>query len=163
MRTADMRIALTDAQERLRAELRGYFAELVTPERRAALAGSTSDFGSRDGAAEFGDAAVYKEVIREIGNDGWLGSAGPRSTAARTARWSSSRSSSTPCRRRRSDPFLTLTPSDRRSCGSAPTAEAGILPKILSGELHFSIGYSEPESGTDLASLRTRARLEGDD
>ena len=38
-----------------------------------------------------------------------------------------------------------------------------ILPKILKGEMHFSIGYSEPGSGTDLASLQTKARLEGDE
>jgi len=37
------------------------------------------------------------------------------------------------------------------------------LPKILAGDLHFSIGYSEPGSGTDLASLRTRAVREGDE
>jgi len=34
------------------------------------------------------------------------------------------------------------------------------LPRIVQGELHFSIGYSEPGSGTDLASLRTRAELD---
>ena len=37
------------------------------------------------------------------------------------------------------------------------------LPRILAGDLHFSIGYSEPGSGTDLASLKTRAVLEGDE
>ena len=37
------------------------------------------------------------------------------------------------------------------------------LPKILAGDLHFSIGYSEPDSGTDLASLKTRAVQEGDE
>ena len=37
------------------------------------------------------------------------------------------------------------------------------LPKILAGDLHFSIGYSEPGSGTDLASLKTRAVREGDE
>ena len=41
-----MHIALTPEQERLRAELREYFAALVTPERRAALAASTSDFNA---------------------------------------------------------------------------------------------------------------------
>ena len=37
------------------------------------------------------------------------------------------------------------------------------LPKILAGELHFSIGYTEPNAGTDLASLTTRAVKDGDE
>src|SRR5262249_32133485 len=37
------------------------------------------------------------------------------------------------------------------------------LPKIAAGELHFSIGYSEPEAGTDLAALRTRAVRDGEE
>ncbi len=37
------------------------------------------------------------------------------------------------------------------------------LPRILAGELHFAIGYTEPEAGTDLAALRTRAVRDGEE
>ncbi len=36
------------------------------------------------------------------------------------------------------------------------------LKRILAGDVHFAIGYSEPDAGTDLASLRTTARRDGD-
>ena len=37
------------------------------------------------------------------------------------------------------------------------------LPQILAGEVHFAIGYTEPEAGTDLAALRTRAVRDGEE
>lgn len=40
--------------------------------------------------------------------------------------------------------------------------KAAFLPKMAAGELYFCIGMSEPDSGSDLASLRTRATLDGD-
>jgi alkylation response protein AidB-like acyl-CoA dehydrogenase len=151
-----MRIALSDEHEELRAELRDYFQRLVTPERRNALAMASG---------EFGDAEVYKDVIREVGRDGWLGIGWPkeyggqaRSMIEQLIFTDEAAIAGVPI------PYLTLNtvgPTIMRFGTDAQKQE--LLPKILTGDLHFSIGYSEPESGTDLASLRTRARLEGDE
>jgi alkylation response protein AidB-like acyl-CoA dehydrogenase len=151
-----MRIALSDEHEELRAELRDYFQRLVTPERRTALAMASG---------EFGDAEVYKDVIREVGRDGWLGIGWPkeyggqaRSMIEQLIFTDEAAIAGVPI------PYLTLNtvgPTIMRFGTDAQKQE--LLPKILTGDLHFSIGYSEPESGTDLASLRTRARLEGDE
>ncbi len=151
-----MHIALTRDQERLRNELREYFDQLVTPERSAALQGSSG---------EFGDASVYKEVIRQVGHDGWLGIGWPeeyggqaRSMMDQLIFTDEAAIAGVPI------PYLTLNtvgPTIMRF--GTDTQKEEILPKILRGEMHFSIGYSEPDSGTDLASLKTRARLEGDE
>jgi alkylation response protein AidB-like acyl-CoA dehydrogenase len=159
-----MHIALTPDQEALRAELREYFAALVTPERRAGLAAATSDFERGEGSdsGEFGAADVYRDVIRQIGHDGWLGIGWPeewggqnRSMMDQLIFTDEAAIAGVPI------PYLTLNtvgPTIMRFGSDAQKQE--MLPKILQGEMHFSIGYSEPESGTDLASLKTRARLE---
>lgn len=151
-----MRIALNPDQEALRAELRDYFSRLVTPERRTALAAASG---------EFGDAEVYKEVIREVGRDGWLGIGWPeeyggqnRSMMEQLIFTDEAAIAGVPI------PYLTLNtvgPTIMRYGTDAQKKD--ILPRILTGDLHFSIGYSEPDSGTDLASLRTKARVEGDE
>src|SRR3954469_9913196 len=151
-----MHLALTPDQERLREELREYFAALVTPEVRAGLSSATG---------EFGDARVYQDVIRRLGSDGWLGIGWPkeyggqaRSMIEQLIFTDAAAVAGVPV------PYLTLNtvgPTIMRY-GTDEQKEY-FLPRILRGDLHFSIGYSEPGSGTDLASLKTRATREGDE
>ena len=151
-----MHVALTPEQERLREQLREYFSALVTPEVRAGLAAASG---------EFGDAGVYKDVIRKLGADGWLGIGWPkeyggqnRSMVEQLIFTDAAAVAGVPI------PYLTLNtvgPTIMRF-GTDEQKEY-FLPRILAGELHFSIGYSEPGAGTDLASLTTRAVREGDE
>ncbi|MFL6144842.1 MAG: acyl-CoA dehydrogenase family protein [Labedaea sp.] len=150
-----MRIAFTEEQERLRLELRAYFAELITPERRAAL---TSDGG------EYGDGTVYKEVVGQLGADGWLGLGWPSDYGGRDGSMidqliftDEAAVAGVPV------PFLTInTVGPTIMKFGTPEQKSFYLPRIAAGRLHFSIGYSEPEAGTDLAALRTRAIRDGD-
>ena len=41
--------------------------------------------------------------------------------------------------------------------------KASFLPRIARGEIDFALGYTEPDAGTDLASLQLRAVRDGDD
>jgi alkylation response protein AidB-like acyl-CoA dehydrogenase len=146
-------IAYTPEQERLRGELREYFAGLMTPERRAALASG----------GDYGDGAVYREVVRQMGRDGWLTLSWPRQYGGRGASMleqliftDEAAAAGAPV------PFLTINtvgPTIMRF-GTEAQKEY-FLPRIASGDLHFAIGYSEPGAGTDLASLRTRAVRDG--
>ncbi len=150
-----MHIAYTPEQERLRVRLREYFAGLMTPERRAGLARSGGDYG---------DGSAYKEVIRQLGRDGWLALSWPAEYGGQDGSLldqliftDEAAIAGVPI------PFLTINtvgPTIMRF--GTPDQKERFLPPIAAGELHFSIGYSEPGAGTDLASLRTRAVRDGD-
>mgnify|MGYP000291856919 CR=1 FL=1 len=147
-----MYVANTESQKQLRAELREYFSTLLKPEYKEALRN-----------AEGGE--LYKSVIKQMGNDGKLAIGWPTEYGGGGLTWQEqlcfyeeSLLAGVPI------PFVTLN-----TVGPAimdhGTAEqkANFLPRIAAGDLHFSIGYTEPSAGTDLASLTTSAVLDGDE
>jgi alkylation response protein AidB-like acyl-CoA dehydrogenase len=149
-------LTYTPEQDKLRGELREYFAGLMTAARRAAL--------SRTGG-DYGDGVAYREIVRQLGADGWLTLSWPAEYGGRGASVTDqliftdeAAAAGVPV------PFLTINtvgPTIMRF-GTAGQ-KAFYLPKIAAGEAHFSIGYSEPEAGTDLARLRTTAVRDGDE
>jgi 3-oxocholest-4-en-26-oyl-CoA dehydrogenase alpha subunit len=151
-----LRIAYTPEQERLQQELRGYFGRLMTPEVRAALAGGGDDLG---------DGQAYRSVVRQLGRDGWLALGWPTEYGGRGGTtFDQLIFTDEAARARVPVPFLTINtvgPTIMRF--GTPEQKAFYLPRIAAGEIHFSIGYSEPEAGTDLASLRTTAVRDGDE
>ncbi|AIG78141.1 Hypothetical protein AJAP_26470 [Amycolatopsis japonica] len=147
-----MLIELTAAQHELRSELREYFAGLVSPDERRAM------LRERHGP-------VYREIVRRMGRDGWLGVGWPEQYGGRG--FGEIEQHIFVDEAARADvqlPSVTLqTVGPTLQAFGTEEQKALFLPKILAGEVHFAIGYTEPEAGTDLAALRTTAVREGDE
>ena len=143
----------TPEQQALRAELRAYYEELLTDDVRAQV-GDAGEGG-----------ALWRQLVRTIGKDGWLGIGWPqeyggqgRPATDQYIFFDETRRAGAPF------PFVTVNtvgPTIMRF--GTDEQKAFFLPGILSGEVNFAIGYTEPEAGTDLASLRTRAVRDGDE
>ncbi len=146
-----MFLELTGEQTALRDELRAYFATLITGEERAAM------LTDRHGA-------VYREVVRRMGRDGWLGLGWPAEYGGRGLGQIEQQIFVDEAARADVPlPAVTLqTVGPTLQAHGTPEQKSFFLPPILAGELHFAIGYTEPEAGTDLAALATRAVRDGD-
>ncbi|HUC55763.1 MAG TPA: acyl-CoA dehydrogenase family protein [Streptosporangiaceae bacterium] len=146
-----MFIELTQTQVALRDELRAYFARLIPPSEREAML-----------TDRHGD--VYKELIRRMGADGWLGVGWPAEYGGRG--FGQVEQQIFASEATRADvplPSVTLqTVGPTLQEFGTPEQKAQFLPRILAGDVHFAIGYTEPGAGTDLASLTTRAVRDGD-
>ena len=150
-----MFIGFTPEQEALREEVRDYMDKLMTDDLRNEL---------RDEARE-GGGPEYHKAMQKLGRDGWLGVSWPKEYGGRGMSMMDEyiflnevHYSTFPI------PLLTLNTvgPTLMKFGNAEQKKF-YLPRILEGKLHFSIGYTEPSSGTDLASLKTRAVREGDE
>ncbi|MFD9552424.1 acyl-CoA dehydrogenase family protein [Nocardia salmonicida] len=146
-----MFIDLTAEQRRLREELRSYFADLISPTEAAVMA-----------VDRHGD--TYREVVRRMGRDGWLGVGWPKEFGGQgfgpmeqQIFFNEAVRADVPL------PLVTLlTVGPTLQKYGTDAQKKKFLPGILSGDIHFAIGYSEPSAGTDLAALRTTAVRDGD-
>src|SRR5438445_5271101 len=147
-----MYIAYTPEQEELRDQLRGYFAGLMTSEVEDEIVAGNSG------------GPHCLALVRQLGHDGWLGIGWPkeyggqgRTEEEQYVFMNEAWRAGVPI------PFLTInTVAKTIMKFGTDEQKARFLPRILAGECHFSIGYTEPGSGTDLASLTTTAGKDGD-
>jgi 3-oxo-4-pregnene-20-carboxyl-CoA dehydrogenase beta subunit len=134
-------VDLTEKQHALRRQLRAYFADLLSPAEREVM------LTDRHGE-------VYQTLMRRIGADGWFADTGD---VERQILVNEAARADVPL------PYVTLQTvgPTLREFGTQEQKDF-FLPRIVAGEIHFAIGYTEPESGTDLASLRTSAVRAGE-
>ncbi|NCG20945.1 MAG: acyl-CoA dehydrogenase [Rhodobacterales bacterium] len=148
-----MHIEYTAEQQTLKDHIRQTMFRLMTPELREELRHTE------------GGGPLYHQTLQELGRMGLLGLGWPkevggqgRSPIHEFVFFDEMHRSGFPI------PLLTL-------CTVGPTLahfgteaqKAEFIPPILEGKLHFSIAYTEPSAGTDLASLTTAAVRDGDD
>lgn len=136
------------AAERLRAEVREFLGD--------ALKGRTAARRARSWSAE------DPEFSRAVGARGWIGmtwprryGGGERSALERYVVLEEMLAAGAPVSghwiaERQSGPLLLKYGSEAQ--------KASVLPRIARGECVFCIALSEPDSGSDIASIRTRAR-----
>ncbi|MFD7917247.1 acyl-CoA dehydrogenase family protein [Streptomyces sp. NPDC059752] len=141
-----MHLAPTEGQLRLRAELHAYFKNLMP-----------------DGLPD--DPARQRELLRRIGADGLLGLGWPveyggqgRGADEQFVFFDEAYRAGAPV----SMVTLNTVGPTLMKYGTEEQKDY-FLPRILAGDIVFAIGYSEPEAGTDLAALRTRAVRDGSD
>ncbi len=144
-------LELTVAQRGLKAELRAYFSSLAGDDDHREM-----------GTDRHGE--VYQRTVRRMGEDGWMGVGWPKEYGghglgeveqtifANEAQWADVHL-----------PAVTLqTVGPTLIRYGTDKQKDMFLERILRGDVHFAIGYSEADAGTDLAALRTTARRDGD-
>ncbi len=153
-----MDFVLSPEQQQVEQDIYEYLEKLITPEVKAELAIS-HEGGGPDTHPHF------TKAIRQLGADGWLGIGWPKEYGGQgrnaieqyiffDAVWGYH------CLPIPMLALNTVGPAIMRH--GTDEQKNRFLPQILKGELNISIAYTEPDAGSDLASLRTKAEKDGD-
>ncbi|MEP9365262.1 acyl-CoA dehydrogenase [Nocardioides sp. CN2-186] len=144
-------LELTEEQRALKAELRDYFTGLADQNEHRDM-----------GLDRHGE--TYQRVVRQMGSDGWMGVGWPKEYGGHGL--GEIEQTIFANEAQRADvhlPAVTLqTVGPTLIKYGTEKQKDMFLKRILAGDVHFAIGYSEPDAGTDLAALRTTAKRDGD-
>jgi alkylation response protein AidB-like acyl-CoA dehydrogenase len=150
-----MKIELTTEQKALRDEVREYMKGIMTDAMREEM---------KDPEYFEGGGPEFRKGLKKMGSDGWIALSWPEEYGGREASPMEQYLFTEEVMRAGFPyPFLTT-----EAVGPVLAEHAGdevrdkVVKGILAGEVVISIGYSEPDAGTDLAALKTKAELVGD-
>ena len=152
-----MNLAFTAEEEAFRTEVQNFFETALTDELREAGRLMTSVYSSKE------HALAWQKILFDRG---WLVPSWP--SAYGGCDWNLTQRYIFACERARARPpalspmGLSMLGPALLGCGTE-AQKAHYLPRILSGEDYWCQGYSEPQSGSDLASLQCRADVDGTD
>jgi acyl-CoA dehydrogenase len=152
-----MRLELSLEDRAFQGEVRQFIQENLTPTLRAAEARNGATFCDVDAIAEWHGILHRRGWVApnwptEYGGPGWT----------LVQRYIFARECALAGAPRTFTFGLTMCGPVLMRYGT-PKQKAHYLPRILSGEDRWCQGYSEPGAGSDLASLATRAKADGDD
>ena len=150
-----MNIELTTDQLTLQSQVRTYMQELMTPAMLAEI---------RDPDLKEGGGPEFRRQYARMGADGWIGLSWPRSLGGKEMSCMEQYIFTDEVVRSGFPyPFLTTEAVAPVLAEHAnDEIRETVVKGVQRGEVVIAIGYSEPEAGTDLASLKTRAERDGD-
>ena len=148
-----MDFGFSPEQEALRDEVRQFIVDNVTPEVQ----------GEVEGDAEGGRGPLVRELYKKIADKGWIGISWPKEYGGQDGS--------------RLDQYIVEEEFSRIGIGvggagsGAPALLAAgtdeqkkhFLPGLISGDIVFALGFTEPQAGADLAGLQCRAVKDGDE
>jgi alkylation response protein AidB-like acyl-CoA dehydrogenase len=154
-----MDLTLTPAEEKFRDECRAWLEAHVPPEWH--------DPAFRDSLTAAEEIAFLKTWQRTLYDGGWVGLAWPRQYGGRGVTLMEQVIFNQEMARAKAPPLLNvlgiIIAGPTIMVHGTEVQKQRYLPKILEAEEIWCQGFSEPNSGSDLASLATRATLDGDE
>lgn len=154
-----MDFGFTPEQEDLRREVRAFIKKNLTPEVLVEMEGLNEGFGV---SRSPGRGPHIDELFKKIGERGWLGISYPKEYGGqggdRISQYIVEEEFA------RVNIAVGLAGSGAPAVLAAGTEEQKryFIPKLISGEFSFALGFTEPQAGADLASLQCRAVRDGD-